>query len=86
MNTITLDNTTYNAVVDYAKRNNVTITDVVRAGVDLLKAQFGRKSTTDGKYYISPEVKALETGFKCPEDISWDYKKEVIEGLSEKYL
>lgn len=38
------------------------------------------------KYYISPKVKALETGFRCPEDLSVDYKEELSGALAEKYL
>jgi hypothetical protein len=86
MNTITLDNKTYDAVVAYAKTNNVTVAEVVKAGINLLKAQFGKKDTSSRQYYISPEVKALETGFKCPEDLSDDYKQEMKEGLSGRYL
>ena len=33
------------------------------------------KTYYEGKFYISPEVKALEIGFQCPNDLSDDYKK-----------
>lgn len=33
------------------------------------------KTYYEGKFYISPEVKALEVGFQCPNDLSDDYKK-----------
>ena len=42
-------------------------------------------STTE-KYYISPKVKALESGFICPKDLSLDYKKELSGSIIEKYL
>ncbi len=86
MNTITLDNKTYDAVVAYAKTNNVTVAEVVKAGMNLLKTQFGKKEISSRQYYISPEVKALEAGLKCSEDLSNDYKKEMKEELSGKYL
>ena len=35
-------------------------------------------------YYISAAVKALETGFQCPEDLSGDYKKELAEARVRK--
>ena len=88
MNTITLDNATYKEMSDFARQNNVSAADVVKAGIHLLKAQFSRKdeSASSRQYYISPEVKALETGFVCSEPLSEDYKKEIKEGLSEKHL
>ena len=43
-------------------------------------------ATSRSKYYINPKVKALEMGFKCPDDLSFDYKKEQAEILEEKYL
>lgn len=43
-------------------------------------------ATSRPKYYISPKVKALEMGFKNPDDLSFDYKKEQTEILEEKYL
>jgi hypothetical protein len=88
MNTITLDNKTYKEMSDFARQNNYSISDVVKAGLNLLKAQFNKNvaKTSEQQYYISPAVKALETGFKCPEYLSEDYKKETIDSLSEKYL
>ena len=32
------------------------------------------KTYYEGKFYISPEVKALEVGVQCPNDLSDDYK------------
>ena len=34
------------------------------------------KTYNKDKFYISLEVKALEVGFQCPNDLSDDYKKE----------
>lgn len=33
MNTITIDNNTYNEVENFAKLNNTTVTDVVKASI-----------------------------------------------------
>lgn len=38
------------------------------------------------KYKISPLIKELEIGFHLPEDISDDYKKEIGEIRTKKYL
>ena len=44
------------------------------------------QASTAEKYYISPKVKALESGFKCPKDLSLDYKKELSDSAIKKYL
>lgn len=38
------------------------------------------------KYYISPEIRALQTNFKPSENLSLDYKNELGEALAEKFL
>lgn len=38
------------------------------------------------KYKISPLIKAMETGFHLPDNISDDYKKEIGEIRTKKYL
>lgn len=42
--------------------------------------------TNNGKYKISPLIKAMETGFHLPDDISDNYKKEIGETRTKKYL
>ncbi len=88
MNTITLDNATYNAISLYAKQKGISIAEALKAGARLLLDNFKVESkiTTERQYYISPKVKALETGFKCPEGLSTDYKDELQDALTEKYL
>lgn len=44
------------------------------------------QDATSEKYYISPKVKALESGFICPKDLSFDYKKELSDSAIKKYL
>lgn len=43
-------------------------------------------SVVKEKIYISPKVKALETGSKCPKELSLDYRKELADALMAKYL
>lgn len=52
------------------------------------KAEYKRHSVDSnrGKYKISPLIKAMETGFHLSEDISYDYKKEIGEIRTKKYL
>lgn len=87
MNTITIDSNTYNNIALYAKQNNISVTEAVVAGLNSFLEKFKPKqSSAQQQYYISPEVKALETGFKCPSDLSEDYKEDYKKLLSEKYL
>lgn len=86
MNTITIDSNTYNSIVQYAKLNNISVTEAVVTGLNSFLEKFKEKVTVKDKYYISPEVKALEVGFKCPQDLSDNYKNEFHESLKNKYL
>ncbi len=86
MNTITIDNNTYNGIEQYAKQNNMSVTEAVATVLNTFLGKFKpKRSQTKSPYYISPEVKALEVGFKCPTDLSEDYSKE-LSHLENKYL
>lgn len=37
-------------------------------------------------FHISPRIKALETGFSLPSELSDDYKKELSEIREKRYL
>ena len=88
MATIYLDNTTYNEAALYAKLNNISISEAIKAGMKALmnNIKANAQNSTAKKYYISPKVKALESGFICPKDLSFDYKKELSDSAIEKYL
>ena len=77
MATIYIDNTTYNEAALYAKLNNIS-SEAIKAGMKALmnNIRANSQASTAEKYYISPKVKALESGFICPKDLSLDYKKE----------
>lgn len=85
---IVLDNSTYNDAALYAKLNNISIADALKAGMKFLMENFKMQArvVSNEKYYISPKVKALEIGFKCHEDLSSDYKTELSDALMKKYL
>lgn len=85
---IVLDNSTYNDAALYAKLNNVSIAEALKVGMKFLMESLKKQATvaSNEKYYISPKVKALETGFKCPKDLSSDYKTELSDALIKKYL
>ena len=84
MNTITIDNNTYNSIVRYAQQNNISVSEAVVTGLNSFLEKFKEKVSTKEKYYISPEVKALEVGFECPQDLSDDYRKEHVPTSSLK--
>lgn len=88
MNTITLDSSIYNSVAAYARLHNMSVSEAVETGMQVFLEIIGKNNvaTSRTKYYINPKVKALEMGFKCPDDLSLDYKKEQAEILEEKYL
>lgn len=88
MNTITIDSATYQGAKLYARLHNISIEAAFEKGVSLLlgTVQTDQSRKTTSGYYISPKVKALETGFKCPENLSSDYKEEILDALTEKYL
>lgn len=88
MATIYLDNTTYNEAALYAKIHNISISEAIKAGMKALMNNIKTNSqdATSEKYYISPKVKALESGFICPKDLSFDYKKELSDSAIKKYL
>ena len=78
MNTITIDNNTHNSIVRYAQQNNISVSEAVVTGLNSFLEKFKEKVSTKERYYISPEVKALEVGFECPQDLSEDYRKEHV--------
>ena len=87
MNTVTIDSSTYNSIALYAKQNNISVSEAVVAGLNSFLEKFKAKhAPSQPQYYISPEVKALEVGFKCPSDLSDDYKNDYKSLLSEKFL
>lgn len=84
MNTITIDSNTYKAAEVYARKRNVSIDMLVE---HLLEEALSKPESKDGrKYYISPKIESLRVGFKCPEGSSFDYKSELRDILTDRYL
>ena len=86
MNTIALDNKTYNNIEWYARQKNISVTEAAISVLNSFLDKIKPKEHQKDKFYIAPEVKALEVGFQCPNELSDDYKKEMGEILTEKYL
>lgn len=88
MNTVTINSVAYQGAEMYAKLHHISVEAVFEKGIDLLlgKLRGCQTAEKDIKYYISPKVKALETGFKCPEHLSSDYKQELSGLLVDRYL
>ena len=88
MATIYLDNTTYNEAALYAKLNNISISEAIKAGMKALMNNIKTNSqdATSEKYYISPKVKALESGLICPKYLSLKKKKKLSDSAIKKYL
>lgn len=86
MNTITLDNGIYNSVAAYARLHNMSVSEAVKTGMQVFLEIIGKNNVAASrlKYYINPKVKALEMGFKCSNDLSFDYKKEQAEILERR--
>ena len=91
MSTITIDTDIYKDAEIYAKHHNVSVKDLVEKYFkSLISARRNvTETSTDvdmNRYKISPRIKALETNFLCPSDITDDYKAELKEQRSSKYL
>lgn len=87
MKTITLDNGTYNVISLYAKLNDISVADALKVSVKALLLNPNSKARSSAvDYYMSPKVKALETGFRNSGTLSSDYKTELSDALAEKYL
>ena len=70
----------------YARLNNISVTEAVVTGLNVFLNKFKEKLSTKETYYISPTVKALEGGFKCPKNLSDDYKEEIRDSLTGRYM
>ncbi len=84
MATISIDTSKYMKAEAYAKMRNTSIRALVEDYFDKLT----NHGHTDGKrkYYISPKIESMRVGFKCPKDSTFDYKSELRDILTAKYL
>jgi hypothetical protein len=77
--TLNVDKAISNRAKQYARRKGRSLSDLVE---DYFK--FLIRTEDMGEIEITPKVKSLIGSIKVPE--GFDYKKELSEGLSEKYL
>jgi hypothetical protein len=75
--TLTIEQSIIKKAKSYAKEKGQSLSDIIE---NYLKAITTEKRVVED---ISPLVNSLRGSFKAPE--SFDYKKELSEGLSEKY-
>lgn len=70
-----------------ALKDKLNASDSVQASADTsAEAATKAESIKSNKYYISPEVRALEFGDKYSKGLSDDYKKELGEIKAKRYL
>ena len=76
--TLTLEQSVIEKAKAYAKVRNRSLSDIIE---NYLKAITKEQKVSDE---ISPLIKSLQGSFKAPKD--FDYKQELSNGLSEKYM
>lgn len=61
MNTITIDSNTYSEVEDFAKLNNTTVADVVKASIHAFMKKFSHSeaATVVNKYELPERIKKM---------------------------
>ena len=76
--TLTIEQAIIKRAKSYAKEKGRSLSDIIE---NYLKAITKEEKTEEE---LSPLIKSLRGSFKTPK--SFDYKKELSKGLSEKYL
>jgi len=76
--TLTIEQSIIKKAKSYAKEKGRSLSDIIE---NYLKAITSEQRVIED---ISPLVNSLRGSFKSPE--SFDYKKELSKGLSEKYI
>lgn len=76
--TLTIEQSIIEKAKSYAKEKGRSLSDIIE---NYLKAITTEQKITED---ILPLVNSLRGSFKAPE--SFDYKKELTKGLSEKYM
>lgn len=77
--TLTIEQTVIEKAKKYAKERERSLSDLIE---NYLKALTNEKQISD--IDLSPTLKNLRGSFKSPKD--FDYKRELTDRLSEKYL
>ncbi len=77
--TLTIDDSIIERAKVYAKDKGRSLSDLIENYLNAITRE-QQKSDVE----ITPIVKSLKGSFKAPD--GFDYKKELVKGLSEKYL
>jgi hypothetical protein len=77
--TLTIEEKIIHRAKKYAKQNGRSLSGIIENYLKIIT-----KEETQEKNEITPLVKSLKGSFKAPK--SYDYKKDLADGLSEKYL
>lgn len=79
--TLTIDQSVIEKAKRYARKKERSLSDLIENYLKALTTEESEKNTEDD---LSATVKNLKGSFKMPKD--FDYKKELTDRLSEKYL
>lgn len=77
--TLTIDKTVIEKAKKYAKEKDNSLSDIVENYLKVIT-----RDQEISHIEITPLIKSLKGSFKAPK--SFDYKKELSKGLTEKYL
>jgi hypothetical protein len=79
--TLTIEQSIIEKAKIYARKKERSLSDLIE---NYLKALTNEDSSTTKEEELTPIVKSLKGTFKLPKN--FDYKKELTDRLSEKYL
>lgn len=77
--TLTIEERIIHRAKKYAKQNGCSLSGIIENYLKIITQE-----ETQEKNEITPLVKSLQGSFKAPKN--YDYKKELMDSLSEKYL
>lgn len=78
--TLTIEQSVIEKAKRYAKERERSLSDIIENYLKIIT----NESAVDDEIETTPIVRSLRGSFNAPE--SFDYKKELTKGLSEKYL
>lgn len=79
--TLTIEQSIIEKAKKYARKKERSLSDLIES---YLKTLTTEENTTEVEDELSPTLKSLRGSFKIPKN--FDYKKELSERLTEKYL
>ena len=77
--TLTIEERIIHRAKKYAKQNGRSLSGIIENYLKIITQEEAQEISE-----ITPIVKSLKGSFKAPK--SYDYKKDLTDGLSEKYL